>query len=115
MASWSFSGFLQGQMAPQFWQDLFTDSPLMKVYLPTGSLMLLGCWIGFRVAAGWPKFSDFLISVEAEMTKVSWPSRAELYRASLVVVVVIFLMAVLLFGFDLFWRWLFQLIGVLKS
>ena len=115
MASWSFSGFLQGQMAPQFWQDLFADSLFMKVYLPTGSLMLLGCWIGFRVAAGWPRFSDFLISVEAEMTKVSWPSRAELYRASLVVVVVIFLMAVLLFGFDLFWRWLFQLIGVLKS
>ena len=113
MAAWSFYGFLQGAMVPAFWTSLTGESRL--VYLPAGLFLLIGCWISFRVVAGWPRFSDFLISVEAEMVKVSWPSRGELYRASLVVVVVIFFMAVLLFGFDLFWRWLFQLIGVLKT
>ena len=115
MAAWSFYGFLQGGMVPQFWRTLFEDSPLLRIYWPAGSFLLIGCWISFRVVAGWPRFSEFLISVEAEMVKVSWPSRGELYRASLVVVVVIFFMAVLLFGFDLFWRWLFQTIGVLRS
>ncbi|MEE3368545.1 MAG: preprotein translocase subunit SecE [Planctomycetota bacterium] len=115
MAAWSFYGFLQGGMVPGFWTNLAGGSTLVAVYCPAGLFLLIGCWISFRVVAGWPKFSDFLISVEAEMVKVSWPSRGELYRASLVVVVVIFFMAVLLFGFDLFWRWLFQLIGVLKT
>ena len=115
MAAWSFYGFLQGAMVPAFWTSLAGEGDLVAVYLPAGLFLLSGCWISFRVVAGWPKFSDFLISVEAEMVKVSWPSRGELYRASLVVVVVIFFMAVLLFGFDLFWRWLFQLIGVLKT
>ena len=29
-----------------------------------------------------PRFADFLIAVEAEMNKVSWPSKAELIRSS---------------------------------
>ena len=45
-------------------------------------------------------FADFLISVEAEMNKVSWPSRGELFRASMVVILVIFFLAVLLFAYD---------------
>ncbi len=53
-----------------------------------------------------PTFADFLISVEGEMNKVSWPSRAELFRASLVVILVIFFLAAVLFCYDLLLRWL---------
>ena len=35
-----------------------------------------------------PAFADFLIAVEAEMNKVSWPTRHELIRASMVVMLV---------------------------
>ena len=59
----------------------------------------LGAWIAFRIV-NFPRFADFLISVEAEMNKVSWPSRGELYRASLVVIVVIFLLTAILFTYD---------------
>jgi preprotein translocase subunit SecE len=63
-------------------------------------LMLgLGVWIAFRIV-NLPSFADFLISVEAEMNKVSWPSRGELYRASLVVIVVIFLLTAILLAYD---------------
>jgi preprotein translocase subunit SecE len=48
-----------------------------------------------------PAFADFLISVEGEMNKVSWPSRGELFRASIVVMLVIFFLAALLFFYDL--------------
>ncbi len=58
-----------------------------------------GAWAAFRIV-NVPAFADFLISVEAEMNKVSWPSRAELYRASVVVIIVIFFLTVILFTYD---------------
>ncbi len=58
-----------------------------------------GLWASFRIV-NIPRFADFLISVEAEMYKVSWPRREELWRASVVVIVVIFLLAAILFAYD---------------
>ena len=63
-------------------------------------IFAVGVWIAFRVV-NLPSFADFLISVEAEMNKVSWPGGAELKRASVVVIVVIFLLAGILFAYDL--------------
>jgi len=60
-----------------------------------------------------PKFADFLIAVEAEMTKVSWPTKMELIRSSLVVIFFIVSLAAILFLFDLFWRTIFELIGII--
>jgi preprotein translocase subunit SecE len=69
-------------------------------------------WICYRIV-NIPRFADFLIAVEAEMNKVSWPSRTELIRASLVVLFVVFLMATVLFGYDLLWEWIINdLIGI---
>ena len=58
-----------------------------------------GIWAAFRVV-NIPAFAEFLISVQNEMNKVSWPSREELWRASMVVVVVIFLLVGILFAYD---------------
>ena len=63
---------------------------------------VLGCWISYRVV-NIPRFADFLIAVEAEMNKVSWPSGKELMRGSAVVLVTIFLLAALLTLYDFFW------------
>ena len=58
---------------------------------------------------------DFLIAVEADMNKVSWPSKGELIRSSVVVIFVIFMLAVVLFGYDVLWQYLFKnVLGVLK-
>ena len=72
---------------------------------------MLGLWFAYRVV-NVPRFADFLIAVEAEMKKVSWPTRKELWRASMVVIFVIFAMAALLFVFDVIWTKVFQLIGI---
>lgn len=80
-------------------------------YAVAGIIMVTGIWLGYRLV-NIPQFADFLISVEAEMNKVSWPSRGELMRSSLVVIVVIFLLAVVLFGYDLIWRSVFVFLGV---
>jgi len=71
----------------------------------------IGFWFAYRVV-NYTKFADFLISVQAELNKVTWPSREQLKRASLVVIFVIFFMALVLFIFDTFWTLLFQIIGI---
>ena len=71
-----------------------------------GLLLLAGLWIAYRTV-NLPNFADFLIAVEAEMNKVSWPGRTELFRASMVVLVTIFVLAALLATFDVVWAALF--------
>lgn len=72
----------------------------VKKYVVPLVVLAVGWWASFRIV-NVPKFADFLISVEAEMNKVSWPGRSELWRASLVVIIVIFLLAGLLFTYDI--------------
>jgi preprotein translocase subunit SecE len=74
-------------------------------YVIPGILLVAGVWIAFRIV-NIPSFADFLISVEAEMNKVSWPGRTELWRASMVVIVVIFLLAGILFAYDLILKYI---------
>jgi preprotein translocase subunit SecE len=98
-----------GILAWRIWTTLGAGSQWR--YLICGATLLAGLWIGYRLV-NIPQFADFLIAVEAEMNKVSWPSRAELVRSSAVVIFVIFLLATVLFGYDLIWQQLFVFIGV---
>jgi preprotein translocase subunit SecE len=85
-------------------QTLQYDPPIR--YGIPAVLFVVGCWITYRLV-NFPGFADFLIAVEAEMNKVSWPTRSELIRSSLVVLIVIFVLAATLFGFDFLWRTVF--------
>ena len=78
--------------------------PELRYYVPL-ALLAAGLWISFRIVQ-MPAFADFLISVEGEMNKVSWPSRSELFRASIVVMIVIFFLAFLLYGYDVLLTWI---------
>jgi preprotein translocase subunit SecE len=69
------------------------------------AVLVAGLWFGFRIV-NWPSFADFLIAVEAEMNKVSWPSRTELIRASMVVIVLMFGLTIVLFTYDFVLNWL---------
>ena len=87
------------------------DNPAQIALGIPAALLAVGLWFGYRVV-NWPRFADFLIAVEAEMKKVTWPTKEELIRASIVVIVTIFLLAMLLFLFDVVWQWFFEFIGV---
>ncbi len=113
-----------GTSTPQLWGFL-TRLPHWMVsvleffaayfcYWFPGLLAVVGLWAAYR-AVNWPAFADFLIAVEAEMNKVSWPSRGELFRWSVVVIVMIFAIGILLAGFDLVWTEIFKFIGVYGS
>jgi preprotein translocase subunit SecE len=86
------------------------QSMTVRYAVPT-VLLATGLWVGYR-AVNDPTFADFLIAVEAEMNKVSWPSQVELMRASAVVIVLIFGLTMVLFAYDLVLNWI--LVHVLK-
>lgn len=77
-------------------------SSLAVPWVVFGSLVVLGAWLCYRLV-NYPPFADFLIAVEAEMAKVSWPSRRELIRATVVVLVSMFVLTVVLLLFDVGW------------
>jgi preprotein translocase subunit SecE len=90
----------------RLWDFLIAYPEAYRYTLP-GVVLLAGLWLSYRVV-NYARFADFLIAVEAEMNKVSWPTRTELYRSALVVIFVIFFLATLLFGFDVVWQFVFK-------
>ncbi len=83
----------------------YSDQPVALQYYVPLAFLVIGLWASFRVVQ-MPAFADFLISVEGEMNKVSWPSRGDLFRASVVVILVIFFLALLLYVYDLALTWM---------
>lgn len=70
-------------------------------------------WFAFRVI-NYPRFADFLISVEAEMDKVTWAGREELQRATVVVISTMIFIGMVLLVYDMFWVWFFTLVRILQ-
>lgn len=58
--------------------------------------------------------ADFLISVQGEVDKVTWPSFPEVKRATVVVLFLIVSMALVMIVFDVAWQWVFRSIGFLE-
>ena len=85
--------------------------------------LLIGIVVGFLAAFSlfvfWlinkPSNADFLIATDSEMKKVNWTTRKELIGSTKVVIGFMFLVAFLLFFFDVIFGYFFYLIGVLKS
>jgi preprotein translocase subunit SecE len=84
---------------------------LVDQFVIPGIVLAVGSWIAFRLV-NMPRCADCLIAVEAEMNKVSWPTRGELVRSSLVVLITIFVLGAVLFAYDVFWRNLLQILGI---
>ena len=104
-------GVIVALSAWRLMESLSTVSPAAQWSVP-GVVLAIGLWLAYRVV-NVPKFAEFLIAVEAEMSKVSWPTQTELVRSSLVVIGFIVSLAAILFMFDLFWQFVFQRIGVI--
>jgi preprotein translocase subunit SecE len=84
----------------------------LQIGIPVG-LFAVGAWVAYRLV-NYPPFADFLIHVEAEMIKVSWPTRTELFRSSVVVMITIFGLAFVLWGYDIIWHELLKFLRVVR-
>jgi preprotein translocase subunit SecE len=103
LAIWVAFGLAAWRLAPLLHVEWLVQRAV--AYVVAGVVLLVGLWLGYRIV-NLPSFADFLIAVEAEMNKVSWPSRTELIRASMVVIVLMFGLTVVLFTYDFVLNWL---------
>jgi len=87
-------------------------TPLWRLGIPAVLALGFG-WLIFRIVHFQP-FAEFLIATEAEMNKVSWTSKEDLYRTTTVVLTTVVLMAVCLFVVDWLWLFILRNIGVLQ-
>ena len=70
---------------------LGTDIELnLALLISTGSLVILA--VGIYVLSNRPRIADFLMDTEAELNKVSWPTRKEVVGSSIVIIVVVSLL-----------------------
>jgi len=82
-------------------------------FVVPGVLLAAGLWFAYRMV-NVPRFADFLIAVESEMAKVSWPTTGEVARSSAVIIFLIFALAAILAGYDLFWWFVLRAIQGFK-
>jgi len=94
---------------PTFWEANWGN---VRYGVPA-LLGALGVWGIFRLL-NYPRFTDFLISVEGEMDKVSWASQTYLIRATGVVLGTMLVLGAYLWLCDLVWSWLFRFVGFLR-
>jgi preprotein translocase subunit SecE len=85
----------------------------LKVGIPF-AITAVAAWVIYRLV-NFPRFAEFLISVEAEMGKVSWAGKEELYRATIVVLSTMLFLGVILFFYDLLWQKILFWIHVLPG
>ena len=91
---------------------MFDSSPAWRFGVPAIVAAVLG-WCIFRIVHS-PPFAEFLIATEAEMNKVSWTSKDDLYRSTIVVLVAVLVMSLYLFAVDWIWLFLLRNLGVLQ-
>ena len=82
----------------------------ISIYRVIAFVVVLFGALALHLILNRPAMVDTLIDTEQELKKVSWPSKREVWNATLVVVLVTFTMAILLYGFDWLLRTLFQLV-----
>lgn len=99
----------------------FTGDPPVRVtvlpdveYTVPILLAIAAFWISWR-AVNMPAFADFLIATEAEMNKVSWPTRKGLVQDTIVVLATTIILTLFLLVVDWFWGTALSGVGVLPD
>jgi preprotein translocase subunit SecE len=87
------------------------------LYLQAGAaslVILIGFVLTYWLVGIKPETNDFLIATDAEMKKVNWSTKREIYGSTIVVIAAAVLIAAFLFLVDFLFSQFFRLIGVLQ-
>lgn len=106
LAAWRMY-YVVGDWLPQ----MAASTTMVLSYLLPMVVLAAGVWLGYRLV-NYAPFADFLIAVEAEMNKVTWPSRTEMIRSAIVVIAIMFGLAIVLFAYDNILRVLLALLNI---
>ena len=103
-------------MGANWLKGLFVDTGTAFLGITWGQIIaavfVIGSVIGIAYLVNSRKCVDFLIETEAELAKVSWPSRKEFLGATAVVLFTMFFLALYLFILDLILSKLLKLIAL---
>jgi preprotein translocase SecE subunit len=105
--------FLTGPSMTSFMARIHLQDP-RGAYLIVAIFALLYSALAFHLINK-PAYADFLIATDSEMKKVNWTTQKELTGSTKIVIGFVFVMATVLFCYDLFFQLLFYLLGVLKT
>jgi preprotein translocase subunit SecE len=111
-----FAVALIGILAAHFiWQEhvLFNMTDHMT-YLVIGIFCAIYAGLAFHFINK-PSNVDFLIATDSEMKRVNWTTQKDLVGSTKVVIGFVFIVACVLFLYDLFFQTVFYLVGVLKT
>ena len=103
--------FLVGWLLTQVIETTWTSLNLSITVVPPPSywISVAGASV-VSIAAGlylWrhPKVNRLAVEIVSELSKVSWPTRKELYQSTIVVIILSIIAAVIIGLFDGFWSW----------
>jgi preprotein translocase subunit SecE len=111
VGGWHLKQFLEGTLSLPDWTQSQRSAFFWSLF---AGVSVVGTWISYRLV-NLPRFADFLIHVEGEFNKISWPSQTELYKSVIVVIFVMVLLALSMWFFDVFWQFIFQYTGVIHA
>jgi preprotein translocase subunit SecE len=81
----------------------------LGVRVPPGLLGYVLRFVSLRNREMFKKIAKFINDVQVEMSKVSWPTRAELVNSTVIVAVVSILFTIYIFGADYILAWIMGL------
>lgn len=81
---------------------------MVRVGIPL-AIWAVCSWVAFRLV-NIPRFADFLVSVESERVKITWPEKHEVTQATVVVLATMVFLGAFLLVVDVLWQKLFSLI-----
>lgn len=94
-------------------QSLLAEADSVVRNAVTAIVGVAGLWAMFRVV-NLPQFAEFLIEVQHEMAKVSWPSWPQLQRSTAVVLFTMGMLSLVLFCYDIVWHSVLRFVHVLQ-
>ncbi len=114
LLGWGSYALFAGIYAENWTSSSIVSIPGVGLSITPAFLIALGVFVGggiilFRVLNR-PNLVDLFIDTEVEMKKVSWPTRAEAWSSSMIVIVVTMIITVMLFVFDLVLNQFFSLV-----
>ena len=109
LAAWRLF-YVVGDWVPAAYASLATPAQ----YVVPAVVLAAGLWLGYRLV-NYAPFADFLIAVEAEMNKVTWPSRTEMVRSAIVVIVIMFGLTIVIFAYDNILRIVLSLLNIVDA
>ncbi len=111
---------LADTITADWWQTVLWMVPFFEFQIELGAVVsflvfLLGTLGVYLYVVNHPAVSDFLISTESELRKVSWPEAGEFVNAAIVVLITIFIITGYLAVIDIIFVNLMEVINVLPN